>query len=93
MNFDFGEAIKNVVEAVKNLLQEMAKAFSDLVETLSKDSVYYQYVHSSVREGRHKATAVINQGGVTPATTHQVVNQVSRAQPKELSSPTFNHQS
>lgn len=36
----FAEAIKSVVEAVKDLLQELAKNFSDLVASLTQGTVY-----------------------------------------------------
>jgi len=93
MNFDFTEALEDLVQAVKNVLQEMAKAFSELVETLTKDSVYYQYIHSSAREESQSTTAVINRGGVARSVQQQAVAQVNRIQSKELSRPTYNHQS
>lgn len=63
MNFDFADALKDLVEAVKNVLQEMAKAFSELVETLTRDNVYYQYVHSEIEKRRSTNTAVVGGGG------------------------------
>ena len=91
LDFDFGEAIKTAVEAVKDMLQALAESFGELVKTLTKDSVYYQYVHSSVTEKCPTANVII-QGSASPANTVNTANGVSRAQTQELNRPTFNHQ-
>lgn len=93
MSFNFAQAIKSVVEAVKNVLHQMVEAFADFVKSLTEGTVYYEYVHSSIETARNKGNAIINRGGVAQMGHVEVVNPVRSVQSKELCSPTFDYQS